>query len=294
MFEEVPRERRGLAVLGGISTLTARRVVLGPFVIGGGVLLAFIGGSVAVAATVFTASTIRASDVPPRPGQLAAVPAPGSSSAHPHPAATTAVHSFVPLSTAIGPSTAPVATAPAATQASTAPSAALPGPVRTAVGSGSASAVSSAQVPLFASPSSTPSPAGNALIYIRGWDSTSHRLDFQFAAVSKGTGPGGSDVYSVESATQYTAGLASDLSITSGGSICPPAGNKCTVAQLSDAAVAGFYAVVAIDPSDELHSIIEVDNVTAYAPSPPPPSPSAALASPSASATPALSTGPPA
>ena len=37
MFEEVPRGRRGLAAYLGVGQLTARRIVLGPFVIGGGV-----------------------------------------------------------------------------------------------------------------------------------------------------------------------------------------------------------------------------------------------------------------
>ena len=76
MFEEVPRTRRGLVAYLGVSQLTTRRIVLGPFVIGGGVVLAAIGGSVAVAATVFTASTIRASDVPPHPHQPIVVAAP--------------------------------------------------------------------------------------------------------------------------------------------------------------------------------------------------------------------------
>lgn len=81
MFEEVPRKRRGIA------RVTARRVVLGPFVLGGGMVLAAVGGSVAVAATVLTASTIVLSDVPPSPqhtsdnqtASTSAVSAPASS-----------------------------------------------------------------------------------------------------------------------------------------------------------------------------------------------------------------------
>lgn len=92
MFEEVPPRRRGIA------GMTARRVVLGPFVVGGGVLLAAIGGSVAVAATVITASTLRLSDVPPSPHLTARA---------------TAAVTNIPVATT--PATSAVRTAPAGT-----------------------------------------------------------------------------------------------------------------------------------------------------------------------------------
>jgi len=232
MFEEVPRTRRGLA------GLTARRIVLGPFVIGGGMLLAAVGGSVAVAATMIT-SGITASDVPPRPVPHQASQPAHRSTAHPkHP----------------GHGTAHVAGRP------TAPRIALiapPAPV-TAAPTASASARGSAPaVPPASStaPSTSPSPAGNATIYVTGWDASSQRLRYQYAEAT--TGPNGAPAYAVNSTQQYSAGLAGDLTIS--GRFCPTDGSRCTVDDLARGAADGFYAVVAIDPADLLHSIREVD-----------------------------------
>lgn len=267
MFEEVPRARRGLA------GLTTRRVVLGPFVIGGGVLLAAVGGSVAVAATVITASSIHASDVPPRPAPhpvIAASPA-SHRPAHHQPAASSSASSSAsqPASQPTSPSRVAV-TGPPVTSSPSQP-VALPAPP-----SSTASTAHSSRP--AASPSQTSSgPAGNAVIFVSGYDQASQRLVFEFAVVSHGTGPNGSDVYRVESARQFSAGLASDLTVTSDGQLCPPAGSRCTTEQLIAGAGTGFFAIAAIDPADQLHSIIEVDNVgSSFAPGPSPsPTPTA-------------------
>src|SRR4051794_19448778 len=101
MFEEVPRERRGVVrwllvhsarfrpfvprpfVLRPLITrpLVLRPLAVGPFVLGGGMLLATVGGSVAVAAaaTVLTASAIGSNDVPPRPQHAVAAASPAHS-----------------------------------------------------------------------------------------------------------------------------------------------------------------------------------------------------------------------
>lgn len=261
MFEEVPRTRRGLA------GLTTRRVVLGPFVIGGGVLLAAVGGSVAVAATVITASTIHASDVPPRPAPQPIVAAASSAShrpAHHQPAASSSANQ--PSSPPSGPSRI-TATKPPVTSSPSQPVAVPASPSSTA---NTPSAHSTSRP--AASPSQTSSgPTGNAVIFVSGYDRANQRLLFEFAVVNPGAGPNGSDTYRVDSPRQYSAGLASDLTVTSGGQLCPPAGSRCTPAQLIAGAGTGFFAIAAIDPADQLHSIIEVDNVgSSFAPGPSP------------------------
>jgi hypothetical protein len=254
MFEEVPRTRRGLA------RLTARHVVLGPFVIGGGVLLAAVGGSVAVATTVITASSIRASDVPPHAQHPAVVVAPSSPSHRP-PAAD---QSDRPPGSAV--SRPPAASSPASRPvlpgspaASLAGSAGTGQPSTGPLGSGQLGPGQLGSGQPSGSPSaSTSGPAGNALIFVTGYDG--QRLHFEYAVVSPGAGPNGSDLYQVDSPHKYSATLASDLTVTSGGQLCPPAGSRCSIDQLTAAAGTGFFAVAAIDPADQLHSILEVDN----------------------------------
>lgn len=244
MFEEVPRTRRGLA------RLTARHVVLGPFVIGGGVLLAAIGGSVAVATTVITASSIRANDVPPHPAHhpvLAASPA-RTAPAHRLPAASRDDRS--------GGSRSPAASSPASQLV--APS--NPGTPTPAVPSRSGTDPTGSGQPTAGSSASTGGPAGNALIFVTGY--TGQRLQFEYAILSPGAGPNGSDLYQVDTPHHYSATLATDLTITSGGQLCPPAGSRCSVDQLTAAADTGFFAIAAI-AADQLHSIIEVDNAGA-------------------------------
>jgi len=255
MFEEVPRARRGLA------GLTARRVVLGPFVIGGGVLLAAVGGSVAVAATVLTASGIHASDVPPKP---APHPVVATSSAH-RPAAPTRQQPVAarPTDRPAGSRPATAVPAPSASQLVRVPPTAVLNPSRPVPSSASAASSAPASSPSV----SSSGPNGNALIYVTGYDQASNRVLFEFAAAEPGAGPNGSDVYRVQSTRQYSATLATDLTITSGGQLCPPAGSRCSIDQLTAAAGTGFFAIAAIDPADQLHSVIEVDNVgTSFAP----------------------------
>lgn len=290
MYEEVPRNRRGLASYLGVSRLTARRIVLGPFVIGGGVLLTAVGGSVAVAATVLTATTlhagIHASDLPPHPHQPPAATvssiSAGRSAAHAssHPAAGRAPAVTPPLRPAA--TTAP-RSAPS-TPASLGQVEASPAASMTIFGS---TTTSGTPAPTASrAPSSSPSPAGNALVYVSGWDAGRRQLQFEFASVSNGTGPQHSDVYSVASPRQYTATLAADLRVVSGGQICPPAGSVCSIDQLIAAAEHGFFAEVAIDPTPALHSILERDNLSQYAPSQPTPSPTGSGATPGPSAQP--------
>ena len=263
MFEEVPRDRRGLA------RLTARHVVLGPFVVGGGVLLAAVGGSAAVAATVITASSIRASDVPPRPAPTPVV-ATSSHRAAAHRAPAPASSSRAGVAGTTVAAGVPVGAAPSAGGSAISRPTAAPrsSDVRTApptLGKPDVDPYRSGRP----SPSPSGSPAGNALLYVTGYDQASQRLQFEYAVVSPGAGPGGSDLYQVESARRYSATLATDLTVTSGGQLCPPAGSRCSLDQLIAGAGAGFYAIAAIDPEDQLHSVIEVDNAgsgAGYAP----------------------------
>jgi hypothetical protein len=108
-------------------------------------------------------------------------------------------------------------------------------------------------------------PVGNALVYVTGYDPDDRQLVFQYASRLPGAGAGGSDLYQVGSPTHYHAGLAAGLTITSGGTLCPPAGSSCSVAELIAAAPAGFFAEAAIDPSAEFESLVEVDNAEASA-----------------------------
>ncbi|MFL6164170.1 MAG: hypothetical protein ACJ74U_18365 [Jatrophihabitantaceae bacterium] len=265
MFEEVPRPQRGLA------GLSARHVVLGPFMIGG-VLLA-VGGSVAFAATVITSSTTRTNDLPPPRHPVVVASGSGHrSAAAQHQAMPTANStapagaqpSAVPMTSAGSSSRSPAVTSASSAESSTAPA------VSTAAPSGT---------------SSTSGPVGNALIYVDGYNSANQRLQFRYADVSPGAGPGGSDVYRVGSGHEYSAVLAGDVTITSAGQLCPPAGNRCSTDQLAAAAGTGFFAIAAIDPADQLHSIVEVDNATSFAPAAATPSAQPSTAQPSASPT---------
>jgi hypothetical protein len=241
MFEEVPPVRRGLA---GLLT---RRAALGPFIVGGGLALVAIGGSVAVAATVFTASNgspHNNTDLPAHPLPVV-VPTPATSSATAHAAARSAAGQPASSTAARGPVSlvagAPSWTAPVQIGASTAP-------------------IGSPQPPSGTATPTSSGPVGNALVYVTGYDRDDRQLVFQYAGLVPGAGAGGSDLYQVSSPTHYHAGLAAGLAITSGGTLCPPAGSSCSVAELIAAAPAGFFAEAAIDPSAEFESIVEVDN----------------------------------
>ncbi len=272
MFEEVPRGRRGLA------GLSARRIALGPFVIGGGMLLAMVGGSVAVAATVITASTIVGNDLPPKHAVHTAI---GSASSRPshspaqasgrsRSAAASASQSTGRSDRLSGPgvltsaTTTPSPSHPALTAAepstTAAPITLTPAAPGLPASSGSLGSPGSSG----SSGSTKPSgPVGNALIYVTGYDSVTSRLVFEYASVQRGAGVNGSDLYSVNNPAEYSVYIATGISITSGGRICPPAGSSCTVAQLIEAAGGGFFANAAIDPSAELQSIVELDNAAA-------------------------------
>ena len=275
MFEEVPRERRGMARL-----VPVRRVVLGPFVLGGGMLLATLGGSVAVAAaaaTMFTASAIRSDDVPDRPGHP--VSSPGSTqqtlsakrsparhrTATPVAASTAAAHhNGVAWPSGSGvPGSADASSGPGWAGGPGSASVAPPAPAATVTAGPPARMTSPATAP--SSPAATPTaepsssaPAGNAVIHVSGYDQSSKRLAYQFASVQPGAGVDGGDLYQVLDSDTFTAALAPSVTITSGGGICPPAGAACTPDQLIQAAGSGFFAVVAIDARGELRSVIEV------------------------------------
>ncbi|MDQ1739661.1 MAG: hypothetical protein QOE53_1313 [Pseudonocardiales bacterium] len=262
MFEEVPRERRGVARL-----LPLRRVVLGPFVLGGGMLLAAVGGSVAVAAaaTMITASAIGSDDAPARPShpgasasstqQTLAARRPPVRHQRPTPVAPTAAG----LATVARPSGPAPAAGPGSTSAALpapSPAATTRPPDRSAGPTATPSSPVSSASPTPAPPTSA--PLGNAVIHVSRYDQASERLAYQFAAVQPGAGIGGRDLYQVIDSDTFTAALAPSVTITSGGGICPPAGSACTVDQLIGAADSGFFAVVAIDARGELRSIIEV------------------------------------
>jgi hypothetical protein len=270
MFEEVPRSRRGLA---GWST---RRIVLGPFAIGGGLLLATIGGSVAVAATVFTATSIVASDVPPKHVQQPVVVVSVSHPSHPGHSSST--------SNIAGSSAKP---APSSLAGSTAADRSPSGPLTVTERQRTSSNALSTTAPASSGPASTATPtptgtpttspsgpSGNAVVYISGYDQGNQRVLFEFATVTSGAGSGSGDQYTVSSQQQFSASLADDISITSGGQLCPPAGSSCTVAQLIAGAQTGFFAGVAIDAGAALHSVIELDNTSAAPQSSPSSSPS--------------------
>jgi hypothetical protein len=231
-------------------------------------LLAALGGSVAVAAaaTVLTASAI-GSDVPPRPDHVVTPASSHPTVAVPHtkhlaarPATTAAVATAgrstpVPGAGIGGPSSHPARPAPTST-APAESSAAFP--------AGSA-AVSSVPAPATSAvPSTAPSssgPRGNAVIHVSGYDQDSGRFDYQFAtAVPQAAGVGG---YLISGPQTFTAALAPSATITSGGSLCPPAGSSCTPQQLIAAADSGFFAEVAIDVTGALRSVVEVGDQAA-------------------------------
>ncbi len=293
MFEEIPGSRRGLARL-----VPVRRVVLGPFVLGSGMLLAAVGGSVAVAATVITASTIVSKDVPPHPGY----PAPASSSTRyvsaarsalthrtlPKPAASRAPvqrSSAVPAAAA-GPAQLSSATA-VTTATATGTVGAAPVTADTiAQPAGSSAPVGPVTVPAqrrpatMSSPAAAPSasvggPVGNALVYFTGYDRVRGRIDYRFATRTSQPGAGGGYLYQVSGPQTYTATLAGAIVVTSGGTICSPAASSCTVDQLTSAADSGFFAEVAIDAAGRLRSVVEVGGQAAAARLAPTPSTSA-------------------
>jgi hypothetical protein len=259
MFEEVPRERRGFA------GLTARRVVLGPFVIGGGVLALALGGSVAIAASVITVSTIGLNDLPPqRPGTHVIVATPTAApKAQRVPGSSTG--SAVPGRPSGQQPGAP-SPRPSKNDLKSAPSQSAPVVSPTSpVGSGTPSASTPTPTP---SPSVTPSkPVGNALVFIFGYDTGSKQIKFAYAVTQPGAGPNGSDLYTVNDPHPYSAGIATDIQITSGGTICPPAGSTCTSQQLISAAASsdGFFAEVAIDADGELRVVVERDSAPSAA-----------------------------
>jgi len=267
MFEEVPRERHGVARL-----LPVRRVVLGPFVLGGGMLLATLGGSVAVAAaaTVITASALGSNDLPARPGHPAAsatshqpppatrapahhhsgLPPVAPQSSAEHPAGVTATAGVTGKTRAVGQG---VTDGSASARVSLPPSASLP--------AGSAAVARPTAPPSSASPTpAAPSsgPLGNAVIHVSGHDPATGRLAYQFATVQSGAGSGGGDRYVVSDPQTFTAALAPSAIIVSGGGICPQAGSACTPDQVIGAADSGFFAEVAIDAAGALRSIVEV------------------------------------
>jgi len=290
VFEEVPRERRGVArwLLAhpvGFGPFVLRPLAVGPFVLGGGVLLAAVGGSVAVAAaaTVLTASAIGSNDVPPRPQHVVAAASPSHAApARPQvsrPAATASATSLP----AAGQSSAAAASGTAAaatTAARTAPRApagsATAAPAPSSAGP-SVPAGPPAGGPGTPAPSSS-GPLGNAVIHLSGYDPATGRFSYQFAAADPdGTGGDGSG-YLVSSPDTYTAILAPTASIVSGGSLCPPAGSACTPDQLIAAADTGLFAEVAIDVTGTLRSVVEVGKQ---------PVPAALAPAPSTSASPA-------
>jgi hypothetical protein len=252
MFEEVPRVRRGLA------GLPVRRFALGPFVIGGGMALVAVGGSVAVAATMITASTIASTrvinDVPARRPPASTVLHPGAGS------------SQAPASS--------VGSARRASSAAIAPNGPLnglgttrpPGPSWAApVRTGPADAQATVTAPQATPTASSSGPVGNALIHVIGYDRASGTLVFEYASLYRGAGAGGSDLYQVSDPSRFSAGLAAGLTIISGGRLCPPAGSTCSVAELIAGAADGFFAEAAINPTAQLESIVEVDNADADA-----------------------------
>ncbi len=292
MFEEVPRERRGLARWllvhpVGFDRIALRPLSVGPFVLGGGVLLAAVGGSVAVAAaaTVITASAIGSNDVPPRPqhvvaaGSSHAAPArpqlsrPGPAASSSHPAAAAGTPSAAVASGA-GASARPARTAGTATRAGAASATATPtrSPAGPPVTAGPTSGG-----PVAPAPSSS-APLGNAVVHLSGYDPATGRFSYQFAAPDPaGTGGDGSG-YLVSSPDTYTAALAPTAPIVSGGSICPPAGSACTPDELAAAAETGVYAEVAIDAAGTLRSVVEVGEQPASAQAAPGPASSASPA----------------
>jgi hypothetical protein len=278
MFEEIPLQRRGLA------RISARRYVLGHFVVGGGVVLATLGGSVAAVATVIAASTIGIPPGGPSRAHHAAAPAAtvsatqmrstsaASSGGSPGPGATAASTSGVRGTGGSGTSGSGTAT-PGRHLQPTIPA----NQVNSGGGSGGATSAPSdgstiaVPPPLPSAPSGggtgvppDSQPSGNALVYIRGFDASRGTVLFQYATVQPGAGPGGSDLYSVLPGSIYRAPLSAAIRIVSGDTMCPPSGSPCTAAQLVVAAADGFFAEVGIDASGALRSVIERDNAGSF------------------------------
>jgi hypothetical protein len=265
MFEEVPCERHGLARL-----VPTRRVAIGPFVLGGGMLLATLGGSVAVAAaaTVITASAIGSKDLPARPGHVVtnepASPAHSGSSkrspAHrPVVPPGTGRHSTLSRDTGRA-APAPLTSAPATARPAPAtvgtteslPRSAAPAAVPTPAGTTPAAG------PSRTAAASSSAPLGNALIHVSGYDQASGRLAYQFATAQPQAGVDSGVLYRILDSGTFSAALAPSVTVISGGSVCPPAGSACTVDQLIRAAQSGFFAEAAIDAGGQLRSIVEV------------------------------------
>ncbi|MDQ1734955.1 MAG: hypothetical protein QOH56_1206 [Pseudonocardiales bacterium] len=265
MFEEIPRERRGLA------GLNARRVVLGPFAIGGGMVLAMLGGSVAVAAaTVLTASTIGLPEMRPSHGSGSPIVTVATSSRSPR----SGVSTDAPAA-GQGPVSVKTQASPSRSAGPTTPGEQASGPGPTSRPTASTPPPSTGTAGQVGPAPTSPGPVGNAVIYVSGYDTAHAKVRFHYASVQHGSGFGGNDLYSVSSIETYTAGLAARVSIVSAGSICPPAGSSCTVAQFIAAAPHGFFADVAIDARGLLRSVIERDSGTAFGTYSPGPTPSA-------------------
>lgn len=252
MFEEVPAHRRRYA------RLLARRVVLGPFVVGTGMLLAMLGCSAALAATVITASTIGLGGAP----HSAPEAIPATTASQPS-------QSGEPTVTRSG-----VAGQPALTATTAASSAAT----------GAASATSAVATGAPASPSATGSaasatPSGNAFVYVVGYDESSARLLYQYAAAAPASGSVDGLTYGVIDPDVYGASIGADIRVVSAGTICSPAGGDCTVEQLRQAS--HYFAEVAIDAKGVLHSLIERSDASSGFGSPTSPSPSASPSAPS-------------
>lgn len=282
MFEEIPRRRRGLA------GLTARRLVLGPFVVGGGLALATLGGSVAVTASVITATTI-------------GLPAIGPLHDRPRPAADTVASSApagvrsgsvpvvgAPSGSRSGPAGPRLPGAPLSSGGSPSVTATLRAPaVPTAAGApdGSARAggapASSPSGPASASSTTPSGPAGNAVIHIEGYDAGTGELQFRYATAQAGAD--GQPHFVTVAGRQYEVAIAAGIQITSGGTLCPPAGSICTTEQLIKAAAGGFFAEVAIDANAALRSVIELDSAPAAGSASVAPSPSTTSPQPSVS-----------
>lgn len=294
MFEEVPRERRGVSrwllahsvgfgqfrfattvprpvVLRPLVTrpLVLRPLAVGPFVLGGGMLIAAVGGSVAVAAaaTVLTASAINsAGDVPPphpvsvsgpvrvvHPAPTHAAPAPDRQPSASRPATAGSAHRVAgaPGSSGAGRAggVAVVPSARPAVSAVSAPASSVPAP--SATGSPAAPVVPSASTSAAPAASSS-GPLGNALVHVSGYDQATGRLAYQFAV------DGADGQYAIGSRQTFGAVLAPTASIVSGGTLCPPAGSRCTPDELAAASGAGFFAALAVDASGTVRSVVEV------------------------------------
>jgi len=252
MFEEVPAERRG------ISRLTARRFVLGPFIVGGGVVLCMIGGSAALAATVITASTIVSDDRPPHSSHQLELP-PASSA---HPVAKSHVTGVGPTHGAPGASTVhSVGQVPSAARSTSIPASkgatVLGPPISVTAPAPTTTATTESPAP------SSGQPTGNALVYLAGYDRGTKLFSFSYAVAVQGDS---GTTYHVDDPKIYSAALASDAKITSGSTLCPPAGSTCTADQLINAVAGGLYAEVAIGAGGNFELVTELQGQSSGAP----------------------------